>query len=140
MLNRKITSGLVTALALSAITTGAFAAEAAVPAAAESKQAQISVEESVDAQDGFQIFDLKTDENGELYFALADGSKVIVSLTESAENALPENATISVAPAGKNHDGLKASEVKTDENGDQYVELADGGRVYVSQSDSAVID
>ncbi len=139
MLNRKITSGLVTALALSAITTGAFAAESPAPAAADMKFAEVGLEESAGNQEGFQALDLKTDENGDLYFELADGSKVTVNFAENAENALPgnENAAFTITPAGENHTGLKAPDLKTDENGNQYFETENGEKVFFTQTEGA---
>lgn len=143
MLNRKLTGGLAAAMALSAVTMGAFAAESTSPANDALDTTQIIGEKAVASESAnVQGFDLPVDENGQQYFALEDGSKVYISFKDTVENKLPgkENDSIHFTVSNGNQDGLKIPDLKTDENGNQYADLEDGSRVYVSQSQSATLE
>lgn len=140
MLKQRIATGLLLATAVTSLTAAsAFAAEQSD--ADKMLAATVSIAaHNGEAQDpNAPKLDLKTDEDGNQYLENEDGSRVYFSQATPAEGAKgaenPDGVEVQISYSTSDsedaNENVELPDVKTDENGDRYIEMEDGARVYI---------
>ena len=131
MLKQRIATGLLLATAVTSLTAAsAFAAEQSDADKMLAATVSIAAHNGEGQDPNAPKLDLKTDE---------DGSRVYFSQATPAEGAKgaenPDGVEVQISYSTSDsedaNENVELPDVKTDENGDQYIEMEDGARVYI---------